>query len=163
MLTSILRLQLHLIFNRLPLFLKSMNYFENSSYLCDAYYNELHLLVCASDLTDNGTCDFTNMLKQDNSSSFTDSTMVEIKDHTQREHWEVTHRHQIPARVKTMYSVWSFKRKRFPSGVVNKHKERLCVDGSRQTWGVNYWEKHYPVVNLFSVRLLLDLSRTHNV
>ena len=105
--------------------LKSMNYFENSSSLFDASCNELHRLDYASNLIENGTCNFTNMLKQEDASSFIDSMITEIQDHTKREHWEVIYRHQIPAGVKTMHSVWSFKRRHFPSGVVNKYKARL--------------------------------------
>ena len=58
----------------------------------------------------------------------------------------------------TIMAIWSFKRKRFPDGTLNKHKARLCAHGGQQQWGVNYWETYAPVVNWISVRFLLIVS-----
>ena len=65
--------------------------------------------------------------------------------------------------TKTIMSIWSFKRKRFPDGSLNKHKARLCAHGGMQTWGQNYWETYAPVVNWASVRLLLAIAKIHNL
>ncbi|MEY3108162.1 MAG: hypothetical protein RL730_513, partial [Actinomycetota bacterium] len=67
-------------------------------------------------------------------------------------------RSMMPDNMKTIMSVWSFKRKRFPDGTLNKHKARLCAHGGMQQWGVNYWETYAPVVNWISVRFLLVIS-----
>ena len=42
-----------------------------------------------------------------------------------------------------------------------KHKASLMVHGGQQEHGVHYWEKYAPVVNLFSVRLLLAQTIMH--
>ena len=47
---------------------------------------------------------------------------------------------------------------RFPCGLLNKHKARLCAHGGMQQWGINYWETYAPVVNWISIRFLLVLS-----
>ena len=60
--------------------------------------------------------------------------------------------------MKTIQAIWSFKRKRLPSGIIDKYKARLCAHGGMQQWGVNYWETYAPVVNWISVRFLLILS-----
>ena len=60
-------------------------------------------------------------------------------------------------------SIWAFKRKRSPSGTLQKHKARLCAHGGQQQWRVNYWETHAPVANWASVRLLLALSHIHGL
>ena len=60
-------------------------------------------------------------------------------------------------------SIWSFKRKRYPDGTLNKHKARLCAHGGMQTWGTNYWETYAPVVNWASVRLLLAVAKIHKL
>jgi len=57
----------------------------------------------------------------------------------------------MPEDTKTIMSIWSFKRKRYPDGTLNKHKARLCAHGGMQTWGQNYWETYAPVVNWASV------------
>ena len=54
----------------------------------------------------------------------------------------------IPAGVKKIQAIWSFKRKRYPDGTLNKHKARLCAHGCMQQWGVSYWETYSPVVNM---------------
>ena len=69
----------------------------------------------------------------------------------------------MPEGTKTILAIWSFKRKRFPDGRVNKHKARLCAHGGMQTWGVNYWETYSPVVNWLSVCTLMALSIIHEL
>ncbi|KAL7504929.1 hypothetical protein ACHAXN_005720 [Cyclotella atomus] len=74
----------------------------------------------------------------------------EVQDHEEREHWALILRPTIPAGVKTIQAIWSFKRKRFPDGTLNKHKARLCAHGGMQQWGKNYWETYSPVVNMLN-------------
>jgi hypothetical protein len=64
----------------------------------------------------------------------------------------------VPLETKVIQAIWSFKRKRFPDGTLNKYKARLCAHGGMQEWGVNYWETYAPVVNWISVRFLLILG-----
>ncbi len=63
--------------------------------------------------------------------------------------------------VKTIMAIWSFKRKGFPDGTLNKHKACLCVHGGQQTWGQDYWDTYAPVVTWASVRLLLIVAKIH--
>ena len=72
-------------------------------------------------------------------------------------------RSTIPTGVKTIQAIWSFKRKRYPDGTLNKHKARLCAHGGMQQWGVSYWETYSPVVNMLTVRLLLALCNIHGL
>ena len=72
---------------------------------------------------------------------------VEVAAHEKRDHWEVVKRSSVPLGTKTIQAIWSFKRKRFPDGSINKFKARLCAHGGMQQWGVNYWETYTPVVN----------------
>jgi hypothetical protein len=55
-------------------------------------------------------------------------------------------------------AIWYFKRKRFPDGLLHKHKARLCAHGGMQTWVFNYWETYAPTVNWISVRFLLIIA-----
>ena len=65
--------------------------------------------------------------------------------------------------MKTIQAIWSFKRKRYPDGTLNKHKARLCAHGGMQQWGVSYWETYSPVVNMLTVCLLLALCNIHGL
>jgi hypothetical protein len=64
---------------------------------------------------------------------------------------------------KTIQAIWSFKRKHFSDGSLNKHKARLCAHGAMQQWGVSYWEMYSTVVNMHMVRLLLVLCNIHGL
>jgi hypothetical protein len=102
---------------------------------------------------------FKEMLRQDDRDQFVEAMQKEIDDHTKRKHWEIILRSEMPKDTKTIMAIWSFKRKRFPDGTLNKHKARLCAHGGQQQWGVNYWETYAPVVNWISVRFLLIISQ----
>jgi hypothetical protein len=60
-------------------------------------------------------------------------------------------------------SIWSFKRKRYPDGTLNKHKAKLCAHDGMQTWGQNYWEIHALVVNWASVCIILPIAKIHGL
>ena len=42
-------------------------------------------------------------------------------------------------KLKTILSIWSFKRNILAIGILMKHKVRLCAHVGMQQWGVNYW------------------------
>ena len=112
---------------------------------------------------DNDTYTLKQMFKQDDKSSFVDAMMKEVKDHESRNHWTVLPRKEMPYGTKSILSVWSFKRKRYPDDRILKHKARLCGHGGMQTWGENYWETYAPVVNWLSVRTLMAMSIIHDL
>ena len=62
------------------------------------------------------------MLKEDDHKQFFQAMEVELDDHEQRKHWTVMERKDMPIGAKTIMAIWSFKRKRFPDGTLNKHK-----------------------------------------
>ena len=94
---------------------------------------------------------------------FVKAMVKEVDDHESRNHWTVMQCCNMPSDTKTIMSIWSFKRKRYPDGMLNKHKARLCAHGGMQTWGQNYWETYAPVVNWASVRLILAISKIHGL
>jgi hypothetical protein len=96
---------------------------------------------------------YTQAMRQDDRAEFIQAMIKEVEDHEGRDHWELVLRSTIPKGIKTIQAVWSFKRKRFPDGTLNKHKARLCAHGGMQQWGENYWETYSPVVNMLTVRL----------
>jgi len=124
----------------------------------DGSLNEIHHMVFAAGKTNNEVYTFKDMLQEEDASDFILAMKKEVQAHEARRHWDVVRRTSIPAGVKTIQAIWSFKRKRFPNGELNKHKARLCAHGGMQQWGVNYWETYAPVVNWISVRFLLVLS-----
>ena len=119
------------------------------------YLNPLHQVFASK--TDNETYNYKDMMDQEDYRDFIKAMSVEIDDHTNRKHWQIRKRADCNY-PKTILAVWSFKRKRYPDGSLNKHKARLCAHGGMQKWGVHYWETFAPVVNWLSVRLVLVLA-----
>jgi hypothetical protein len=76
---------------------------------------------------------------------------VKIHDHKERSYWTLMLRKDLPVGVKTIMAIWSFKCKRFPDGMLNKRKARLCTHRGQQTWGLNYWDTYAPVVTWASI------------
>ena len=72
-------------------------------------------------------------------------------------------RSSLPSNAKPIKAIWSFKRKRFPDGRLNKHKARICAHGGMQRWGQNYWETYSPVVNSLTVKVLLVIAKLHRL
>jgi hypothetical protein len=86
----------------------------------------------------------------------------ELEDHLNRNHWIIMKRSEI-GNVKTIKTIWSFKRKRKPDGTIIKYKARLCAHGGMQVHGDTFWDTYAPVVNWMSVRLMLIFSEIHKL
>jgi hypothetical protein len=103
------------------------------------------------------------MLREDDHTKFFEAMEIEINDHEARRHWDLMLRTDLPLGSKIIMAIWSFKRKRFPDGTLNKHKAQLCAHGGQQTWGQDYWDTYAPVVTWASVRLLLVVAKIHGL
>ena len=62
-----------------------------------------------------------------------------INAHDEGKHWTIVQISLVPAAVKTIKSIWSFKRKRKPDGELLKHKSQICAHGDMQQWVESYW------------------------
>jgi hypothetical protein len=70
---------------------------------------------------------------------------------------------QKPPKARILSSIWSYRRKRSPLGKILKHKTRICVDGSQQEFGRDFWEVYAPVVSWSTIHLMLLLSSILNL
>jgi len=112
----------------------------------------------ALDMSNNEVFTYTKALQQPDADKFIEAMGKEVNDHETCDHWDIVRwRSTIPAGVKTIQAIWSFKCKRYTDGTLNKHKAHLCSHGGMQQWGVSYWETYSPVVNMLTVQLLLAL------
>ena len=88
---------------------------------------------------------------------------IELDDHETRNHWMLMLQKDMPTEAKTIVAIWSFKRKRYPDGLLNKHRAQLCAHSGQQIWGQDYWETYAPVVTWASVSLLLIVAKIHSL
>jgi hypothetical protein len=98
-------------------------------------------------------------LRAPDRAQFIKAMQAEIGSHTDRKHWKLLQRSEVPEEHKVLDSIWSMKRKRrIKTQEVYKWKARLNVHGGQQTYGVNFWETFAPVVTWAAIRLVLILS-----
>lgn len=97
------------------------------------------------------------MLKDPESSKFVQAQHPEIAGLQKMEVFDIKPMALKPKHAKLLSSIWSYKRKRSPIRIIMKYKARLCVDGSQQEHGRDYWETYAPVVSWSTIRLVLLL------
>ena len=142
---------------------KAVCKFHECNELYDGTLNQLHNFAFTADVASNEVFTYNQAMRQEDRGEFIKAMMKEVEDHESRDHWALVLRSTIPKGIKTIQAIWSFKRKRFPDGTLNKHKARLCAHGGMQQWGENYWETYSPVVNMLSVRLILVIAHIHGL
>ena len=96
-------------------------------------------MLAQSSIPLNETFSYNKALKRADFCKIMKAMIVEVNDHESRSNWTLTKRCDFPHDTKTIMSIWSFKRKQYPDGTLNKHKTQLCANGGMQTWGQNYW------------------------
>jgi len=98
-------------------------------------------------------------MKQADWAQFRSAMQKEIDDHTNRGHWKIMKRSDVPKGATVLPAVWSMKRKRrIATREVYKWKARLTVDGSKQRYGIHYDETYSPVVTWATTRFFLIQS-----
>jgi len=140
-----------------------MNRLDEANEHVDGTLNKIDYLCFTADVSKNETFTYHQAMKEKDKAFFVEAMEKEILDHETRNHWTLQSRSTIPSVTKTIKAIWSFKRKRFPDGRLNKHKARICAHGGMQQWGENYWETYSPVVNAMTVKLLLIIAKLHKL
>jgi len=65
---------------------------------------------------------------------------------------------ELPHGTHILNAIWLYWCKHQPNGDLYKHKSQICVDGSQQHYGIDYWDTYAPVVQWSTVRLLFILA-----
>ena len=134
---------------------QSIDAFHKANIHFDGTLNVFSVFALAALNDTNDVYTYRDMLKQPDAAKFVEAMIKEITDHDDRKHSIGIPRSSMPKVTKTILAIWSFKRKRLPSGEILKWKARLCCHGGMQQWGVNYWKTYAPIVGWSAVRLLL--------
>eukprot|EP00957_Ditylum_brightwellii_P176702 13458452-Ditylum_brightwellii.AAC.1 len=73
-------------------------------------------------------------MKQDDAKDFIAAMLKEVEVHENRSHWACMLKSDVPkvkldknGKLEAILSIWSFKRERFLSGKLMKHKPRFCA------------------------------------
>lgn len=103
----------------------------------------------------NDTLTQSQMLKDADKVKFLQAQQSEIQGLQKMKVFDIKHISTKPTTAKLLSSIWSYRKKRSPLGKKLKHKACLCVDGSQQQHGRDYWETYAPVVSWSTIRLIL--------
>jgi hypothetical protein len=95
------------------------------------------------------------MLKLPDAQQFIESQPKEIKGLLDMVVFEFHPMSAKPREARLLSSIWSYHCKQSPVGEILKYKSRICVDGSQQAYGRDYWES-YALLLLSSI---LDLKQ----
>ena len=77
----------------------------------DGTINKLHHACCLTiNASDNDTYTLKQMLQQDDKNDFIEAMIKEVDDHSNKGHWDVVKRTEMPPDTKTILVVWAFKR-----------------------------------------------------
>ena len=108
------------------------------------------------------------MLLQPYKPDFILAIIKEAEAHEAINYWTLIEKSEVKNKHKNRYgtlntilSIWYFMRKRFPDGILMKHKSRLCANGVMKQWVINYWGDYSPVLNLISSKSLLSIESIH--
>jgi hypothetical protein len=98
-------------------------------------------------------------LKAPDKREFLKAMQKEVEAHTEKKHWELVLRSDVPEGTRVLPAVWAMKRKRrITTREVYKWKARLNIHGGKQEYGVNYWETYAATLSWPPIRFLMTLS-----
>ena len=117
---------------------REMHRFHELNDLYDGTVNKIHHLAFLSmNVASNEVFTYQKVMKEADAELLIAAIQKEISYHESHNHWTIIHRSTLPLSKKTIQAIWSFKRKRFPDGRLNKHKARICAHRGIQEWGEN--------------------------
>eukprot|EP00957_Ditylum_brightwellii_P049393 3747729-Ditylum_brightwellii.AAC.1 len=70
----------------------------------------------------------------------------EIESMIEKEFSKVVPCSRVSTYQKVLCAIWSHRRNTKPTGKVYGHRSRICADGSRQTYRIDYNQSYSPVV-----------------
>ncbi len=94
------------------------------------------------------------------SESFIQAQIPEIRGLESMQVFEYHKLHDLPPAACLLSSIWSYHRKRHRT--LLKYKSRICVDGSQQLYGQDYWDMYAPIIAWSTIWLILLLTTIMN-
>eukprot|EP00957_Ditylum_brightwellii_P006550 496542-Ditylum_brightwellii.AAC.1 len=84
-------------------------------------------------------------MKAEDHELFIQAMEEEIKRMIDKDIFEVVPCSCVPTYQKVLRAVWSHRQKTKPTDEVYRHRSRICVDGSKQQYCIDFHETYSPV------------------
>ena len=116
----------------------------------DSIVNHVHplFLKAKSEASKKDNPSWKQAMKGDYADEFWEACKVEIETLESMNAWEVVDREDG---MNVLQSIWAFKIKRYPDGLIKKFKARFCARGDQQLEGIDFFETYAPVVQWTTV------------
>ena len=98
------------------------------------------------------------MFKAADHKDFIESQVSEIDGLIKAGVFEYLQMNELPLATRLLNAIWSYHQKCQPDHSLLKHKSRICIDGSKQQHGIDYWDTYSPVVHWSTIQMVLVLS-----
>ena len=99
------------------------------------------------------------MLSQPDKAKFVSAQQPEMEGLEQGRVFMFMDMRNLPPKARLINAIWSYQRKRHSSGQLDKHKARLCADGSKQIQGIHCeGDTHAPACSWSTVCLVMILA-----
>jgi hypothetical protein len=112
-------------------FSNAIDSYHRVNLLCDGTINCFSTLAL-SGTASNETFTYKQALQEADYHKFVKAMIHEVDNNKSQTHWTLIKCCELPLGTKTIMSIWSFKRKQYPDGSLNKHKACLCAHGGMQ-------------------------------
>ena len=103
------------------------------------------------------------MFKTVDKNAFIESQKTEIKGLRKFDVMDLHHISDLPPWALLLSSIWSYRRKWLPNGVLLKYKSKICVSSKEHSFGHDYWETYAPVASWVTIHMMLILSSLLNL
>ena len=97
-------------------------------------------------------------MKADDCEDFMTVMEKEIKYLTTEYVWGIFPKSSLPTSAHIIQLIWRFKIKRNPFGELIKHNPCLCVHGGMQREYIDFHNTFSPVVNWYTVKLIIIMA-----
>ncbi len=87
-----------------------------------------------------GTLAQSQIISDTDKPQFIQSQLNKIRGLLKMDVFDVKPMSKKPHRARILSFIWSYKYKWSPIGHIPKYKSRICIDGSQQEFGRDYWE-----------------------
>ena len=98
------------------------------------------------------------MFKAADHKNFIESQVSEIDGLIKAGVFKYLQMNELPPVACLLNAIWSYHQKCQPDHSLLKHKSCICINGSKQQHGIDYWDTYSPVVHWSTVWMVLILS-----
>jgi hypothetical protein len=129
----------------------------------DMFHKKLDPTFYAMQMQNTDVLTHAQMKRQVDVSKVVEAQIPEIEGLMNINTFEFIDKTKLPATIRYLDLIWTYRQKSQPDGSLNKYKARLCVNGRRQIQGIDYTESFVPVTQWSTIHMVNTPAAMHNL